>query len=43
MNAVSVDGSDSVFLWYNKKFQFKAAEDKDETQIMGIGIRAETK
>lgn len=41
ISALSVDGSDSVFLWHDKKFQFKAAEDKDETQIIGIGIRAE--
>lgn len=42
VSAVSVDGSDSVFLWYDKKFQFEAAEIKNETQTLGIGIRAET-
>ena len=42
VSAVSVDGSDSVFLWYGGKFQFKAGETKNETQTFGIGIRAET-
>lgn len=40
-NACAVDGSDSVFLWYNGGFKFMAAENKNETQTFGIGIRAE--
>ncbi|MCT9365565.1 hypothetical protein [Acinetobacter baumannii] len=41
-NACAVDGSDSVFLWYDGGFKFMSAENKDETQTFGIGIRAET-
>lgn len=40
-NACLVDGNDSVFLWYSGGFKFKSAENKDETQITGIGIRVE--
>ena len=42
VNAGSTDGSDSVFLWYDGKFKFTAGNDKDESQTIGIGIRAES-
>lgn len=40
-NACALDGSDSIFLWYNGSFKFMAGDNKNETQTFGIGIRAE--
>lgn len=39
IHAFACDGSDSVFLYLNKKWKVKAAFHKDNTQTSGIGFR----
>lgn len=39
INAFACDGSDSVFLYLNKKWKVRAALHKDNTQTSGIGFR----